>query len=106
MHVLIDDDRCANSHDQKQCKRFKVSNFEGVEWDQLKPHNQCSITVNNQSITIEATDLQDNHQYQIQINPFRILYTINGTFVMETNHKDLLYFESEKSVYQIRVKYF
>ncbi len=33
LHVEIDDDRCANSYDLKSCKRFKISDFEGVKWD-------------------------------------------------------------------------
>ena len=45
----------------------------------------------------------DIHEYLIIFNPFRIIYTINGSFVMEVNHKDLLYFESDESIHEIKV---
>ena len=44
LHTVIEDDRCSGKFYQQQCKRFKISDHEGVKWDQLIPDNEAIIT--------------------------------------------------------------
>jgi hypothetical protein len=43
---------------------------------------------------IKVKDSIDMLRYEIQYSPFRIMLVINNEVVLETNSKDLLYFEN------------
>lgn len=69
----------------------------------MKLDSQAIITRSDEAIQITSKDNYDSHTYRVSYSPFRINYYINDTWVMETNSKDLLYFESPNNVEAIDV---
>lgn len=88
LHVLVDD--------RSKYPRFRISDYEGVQWSKLHLSNTSTINKDAHSITIKSSNDKDQNEYIISMNPFRITYTINEEQVMEINTKDLLYFENPK----------
>ena len=58
-----------------------------AEWDKAKR----VIVVKVKSTTDQGLD---SFEYEIQLDPFRIIQKINGITTMIVNHKDTLYFEN------------
>lgn len=74
-------------------KRFRISDYEGVEWDNLHPDSKAEILEDSEEISMSSQQGFDTHTYTIKKTPFRIEYYINNTLLMETNSDDMMYFE-------------
>ncbi|CDW73021.1 cre-aagr-4 protein [Stylonychia lemnae] len=94
INVVITDDKEIDNSSEK--KRFRISDYDGIEWKQLQVDQDVAIFNQGDHMTIVGNDRSDQIQYVVEYNPFRILMHINGKLVMEVNNNDLLYFENKK----------
>lgn len=82
--------------DPKEPDRFRVSDYNGVEWGQLiLDMNALPPLKFEKSIVLQTIEGYDTHKYIISLKPFRIEYFINETSLIKTNYRDLLYFEAK-----------
>ena len=59
--------------DGKEKKRFRISDHDGVEWDQLILDPKAVILRDDENIIIRQTDTKgDKFLYKIDFKPFRI----------------------------------
>ncbi|TNV84430.1 hypothetical protein FGO68_gene16765 [Halteria grandinella] len=90
LHVVAADD---NNFPERKSKRFRVSDFEGVEWANLQHDGEAAITSDQEEVLLATVQGYDYHTYRIKKSPFRIEYFINDTLLIESNNDNMMYFE-------------
>eukprot|EP00347_Sterkiella_histriomuscorum_P014322 403361316 len=83
-------------------ERFKISDFDGVQWDQLEDPQDYEVARDYRKFIISSKDKSDKISYEIKTKPFRIRVIVNGQRTMEVNSNDLLYFENRSTEIKIR----
>ena len=66
-------------------ERFRISDYDGVQWEQLQPDSSARLERRDGSVVISSRDHFDNIKYVINLSPFKILLFINETLILKAN---------------------